>query len=82
MELDAAVQIACHACQALQPAVEARLELSARGYGHLYAAQRVQGLHKAREHNLAVQTVIQALQEFAPELGIDIRVHVHTHDNL
>ena len=37
MKLDAAVQIASHASQSLQPAQEARLELSARGHDNLYA---------------------------------------------
>ena len=81
MELDAAVQIARHARQTLQPAVETRLELGPRRHHHLYAPQRVERLHEAGEHYLTVQSVVQTLQELAPELGIDIGMHVHAHDD-
>ena len=81
VELYAAVQVAGHAAQPFQPAVEARLELCPRRHRHLYAPQRVERLYQSDEHYLAVQPVVEALYELAPELGVDVCVDVHAHDD-
>ena len=82
VELYPTVQLLCQLAQSLQPAVEARLKLRTAGHRHADAAQRVQRLYKARQHNLTVQTVIEALDEVAPELHVMAGVYVHTHDDL
>ena len=61
--------------------METRLELSAGGYGYLYAAQRVERLYEAGKHNLAVQSVVEALDEFSPELLAGIGVDMHAHND-
>ena len=82
MELYAALQVARHACQPFQPSVESGLELSPGGHDDLNAAQGVERLHEADEEDLAVQSVVEALNELTPELGRHIGMHVHAHDDL
>ena len=82
MELDAAVELACQSAQTLQPTVEARLKLSPGGHYHLDAAQGGHGLDETRKHDLTVQTIVKALDEFSPETRVGIGMDVHTHDNL
>ena len=82
VEQDATVQLFGKAAQTLQPAVEARLVLSPRGHGHLYQPQRGHRLFEAGEDDLAVQSVVEALYELAPELLSDVRVNVHAHHHL
>ena len=82
VELYAAVEFAGEAREAFEPAVEAGFILGTAGYGHPYAAEGIERLNEAREHNLAVQAVVEALDEIAPELGVLIGMDVHTHDDL
>ena len=81
MKLYAAVQIACHTGQSLQPATESRLKFGPGRHSHLDAPEGVEGLHEPCQHNLAVQSVVEALQKFAPELRVGICVNVHAHDD-
>ena len=81
MELDPAIQVAGHSCQSLQPAVETRFELCSAGHYNLNASQRIERLYKTRQDNLAVQTVVQTLYEVAPELGVDLCMDMHTHND-
>ena len=82
MELDAAIELTSQTTEALEPTKESRLELGTRRHGHTDAAQRGHGLNETHEDNLAVQAVIQALDELTPEPWVDIGMNVHTHDNL
>ena len=82
MELYSAVQFGRQPAQPLQPSVEARLIFGAAGHGHAYAAQGGQRLYEPDEHNLAVQSVVETLDEVAPELGVAVGVHVYAHDDL
>ena len=82
VELYAAVQFVGQSAQPFQPAVEARLKLSAAGHGYADAAQGVQRLYEAREHNLPVQAIVETLDEVAPELGVLVGMDVHAHDDL
>ena len=62
--------------------METGLKLRPGGNGDLDASQGVEGLYKTDEDNLTVQTVVEALDEVAPELRIPFCMHVHAHDNL
>ena len=82
MELDTTVQLTCHPAQSFHPPLEAWFKLCPRRHGHPDTSQRRQGLHEACQDDLTVQTVIQALDEVAPEPGVGIGMDVHAHDDL
>ena len=82
VKLRVALHVACQAREALQPAVEARLELRTRRHSHLYAAYRGQRLIEASHYYLRVEAVEEALVERSPELLRHLRVHVHADDDV
>ena len=81
VELNAAVKLTGNPAKPLEPAVETRFELSPAGHGHLNAAKRVEWLYKACKHDLPVQSVVETLQEVAPELGVALGMNVHAEDD-
>ena len=62
--------------------METWLKLRPGRHHHLNAAQGRHRLYETGKDNLTVQTVVETLNEFTPEAGVDISMNVHTHNNL
>ena len=82
VKLDATIQLSCQSAQTLQPTMEAWLKLRPGRHHYLDTAQGRHRLYETGKDNLTVQTVVETLNEFSPEAGVDIGMNVHTHNNL